>query len=148
MASLFLTCCSTNFSPALCLESVQQDPGSGLLEGCNANPYYFCWFNILPILCSLAFSCTSAPFLPFLTLQLYLSFNSLPIPHLAFCPLCLNGSQFCSHRSHPSLPDPLHMKVQHRVTPTFQRHVLLQLQTTVSRLRTGVLTASSNTHQT
>lgn len=84
----------------------------------------------------------------FLTLQLCLSFISLPIPHLAFCPLCLHGSQFCSHRSHLSLPDPLHTKVQHGVTPTFQRHVLMQLQTAVSRLRTGVLTASSNRHQT
>ena len=56
----------------------------------------------------------------FPTLELCLSFISLPMPHLAFCPPCLGGSRFCSHRSCPLLQDPLHLEVQHRMTPTFQ----------------------------
>lgn len=75
-------------------------------------------------------SSTPSPFPPhelhsshhaLLTLQLCLSFVSLLIPHVDFCPLCLPVSQFYNHRSHALLLDPLHMKMQHRVTSTFQQ---------------------------
>lgn len=150
LPSLCLTYCSTSSRPALSMERVQHGPFSGLLAVCNANLYHFC--------CSTSshssapfFSCTSAPHHTLLALQLCLSMTmEIVMPHLAFCPFCrhLHRSQFCSHRSHPSLLDPGHMKVEHKVTPTLQCQVLLQRQTSVSRLRTGVLSASSNTHET
>lgn len=136
-----LSWCSTSFSPGL-PRGCSAGPSFGLLEGCNTNLHFCCCFDI-PLLCSLSFPCTSALFLPWIShFPAQSFFTSFPSCYSPSLPRQITATQ--SWESSFTLS----MEVQHEVSPTFQWHILLQLQTASSRSRAGVPTTSSIPHPT